>query len=469
MADSPHVPHADPASTGFASSRRTFLTAAAGVSAAMAGISGVSVGNMIHFAPDAAPAGKAKPRAALKDGEPIKIGVIGVGGPGQGSMGMNHVRTLASMNREGKEKVIVAAVCDVNQFNLDYVTRHIAEWGQQDKPDTYRDYKKMLAREDLHGILIATPEHWHAQMAIDAILAGKDVYLEKPMTLNLVDALALHKVVMANPEMRLQVGTQMTNLPKYHEAKKVIDAGTIGVPTFSQTSYCRNSPKGEWNYYVLKPDQKEFPGSEWKPGENLDWDAWCGPLGKMAWDPKLYSRWRRYKKTSTGILGDLLPHVITPLFVSLGAAVGWPTRVVATGSHLVDKEMENHDNVNIAVQFESGHQMIIAGSTCNQLGLEPLIRGSKANIYLGSRHCEIRPEPPFAEEIESRKIECPDIGNDQDLHRLKWFKCIRTREQPDSDINQGTKVMVIIDLATRSIWEGGAFEYDPKTMTAKRV
>ncbi len=119
--------HSDP--SPFHASRRTFLTAAAGVSAAMAGISGVSMGNLIHFAPDAAPAGKAKPRAALKDGDPIKIGVIGMGGPGQGSMGLNHIRTIAGMNREGKEKVIIAAICDVNQFNMDYVTRHLAEWG----------------------------------------------------------------------------------------------------------------------------------------------------------------------------------------------------------------------------------------------------------------------------------------------------------------------------------------------------
>lgn len=449
-------------------SRRNFLAAAGAVGAAAVITSLASAKR-----PDAPvvvkSAAKAKPRAPLAADGVIKIGVIGMGGPGQGSMGMNHCHSIASLIKDGKDKVEIAALCDVNKFNMEYVVKHLPEWGQAAVPATYSNYKELLAREDLHGVLIATPEHWHAQMGVDAILAGKDVYLEKPMTLTLDEALALREVVLANPDMRLQVGTQMTNLPKYHEAKKVIAAGTIGVPTFSQTSYCRNSPKGEWNYYALKPDQKEFPGAEWKPGENVDWDSWCGPLGKQPWDPKLYSRWRRYKKTSTGILGDLLPHVITPLFVSLGDSVGWPTRVVAVGSHLVDKEMENHDSVNIAVQFESGHQMMIAGSTCNQLGLDPLIRGSKGNIRLGSRHCEVSPEPPYTEEVESKKIECPDIGNDQDLHRLKWFKCIRERIQPDSDVIQGAKVMVIVGLATRSMWEGGAFEFDPKTMTARKV
>src|SRR5690606_30534136 len=129
--------------------------------------------------------------------------------------------------------------------------------------------------------------------------------------------------------------------------------------------------------------------------------------------------------------------------------------------------MENFDQVNLAINFESGHQMVVAGSTCNEVGLETLIRGHKGNIYLGGRHCVVRPERIYSEEMDTQEIECPDIGNDQDMHRLKWLKCIRTREQPDSDIVQGTKVMVIVDLAARSMWEGAAFGFDPKTMTAR--
>lgn len=450
-------------------SRRDFIAVAAGALAAasVAGSAGAAT-NVVRFQPTK-DIPKAKPRAALKDGEQIRIGLIGMGGPGQGSMGTGHAQAFTTLAKQSKENCRITALCDVNKFNMEYVQKKLPEWGNTESVATYADYRKLLAQEDLHGVILAVPEHWHAQMAIEAIAAGKDVYLEKPMTLRLDEALKLRDVVIANPDIRLQVGTQMTNLPRYHEAKKLVEAGAIGTPTFSQTSYCRNSKDGEWNYYVLKPDQKMWPGAEWKPGDNLDWEMWCGPLGKTAWDPKLYSRWRRYRKTSTGILGDLLPHVITPMLVALGKDIGWPKRVVATGGHLIDKEMENHDNVHIAVQFESGHQMFIAGSTCNEAGLEPMIRGNKANIYLSSRHCELRPERIYAEEVEPKKIECPDIGNDQDVHRLKWMKCIRTREQPDSDVHQGTKVMAIVDLATRSMWDGGAWEFDSKAMVARKV
>ncbi|MCA3004119.1 MAG: Gfo/Idh/MocA family oxidoreductase [Planctomycetaceae bacterium] len=450
-------------------SRRSFLATTAGALAATALASTtLGKGDEARIGAGTAKVPTAAKRAPLAKDGTIKLGLIGMGGPGQGSMGTGHATAFTNLVGKGRENAEFVALCDVNKLNMEYCRNALAKAGQKTVPDTYGDYKKMLAREDIHGVIIATPEHWHAQMAIDAIAAGKDVYLEKPMTLNLPDALALRAVALANPDIRLQVGTQMTNLPKYHEARKVIQSGKLGPITMSQTSYCRNSKNGEWNYYVLRPEWKGAD-AQWIPGDNLDWDAWCGPLGKMAWDPKLYSRWRRYRKTSTGILGDLLVHVITPMLVALGPDVGWPKRVVANGAHLVDKEMENHDNVSIAVQFESGHLMNIIGSTTNEVGLETLIRGNKGNIYLNSRHCVVRPERTYSEDFDEQTIQCPDIGNDQDMHRLKWCSCIRTRELPDSDVEQGSKVMVIVDLATRSIWDGGAWEFDYRSLTARKV
>jgi len=382
------------------------------------------------------------------------MAVIGTGG-----MGTNHCSSFIALHKAGKEQLEIVALADVNQRNL-AKAKGVCETGQGNTVETFTDYRKLLARQDINGVLIASPEHWHAQMAIDALVAGKDVYLEKPMTLKLDEALRLRELVKANPDLRLQVGTQMTNMPKFHRAREVIAAGTIGTPVWSQTSYCRNSKDGEWNYYLLDPDLK--------PGVNLDWEGWCGPGGAAPWDPKVYARWRRYRHWSTGIIGDLLVHVVTPMLVAIGEKVGWPTRVTASGLHCVDKAMENHDQVNITVEFEHDHTMIIAGSTCNETGLETRIRGNKGNIDLNSRHCIVRPERIYAEELDEKRFDCPDIGNDQDVHRVKWLKCVRDREMPDSDVDQGSKVMVIVDLATRSMWDGGAYTFNPKTMTAAR-
>jgi hypothetical protein len=131
--------------------------------------------------------------------------------------------------------------------------------------------------------------------------------------------------------------------------------------------------------------------------------------------------------------------------------------------------MENHDQVNLNIEFENEHIMIVAGSTCNELGLETLIRGHKANIYLGGRNTTVRPERLFSEEVEERTIEGEDHGDDQALLRRRWIECIRTREPVPSPVELGAKVMVIVDLATRSMWEGSAFGFDPGKMKVKKL
>ncbi len=390
-----------------------------------------------------------------RSNETLRIAVLGVGGMGRG-----HCQAIASFAKRGEQDVEIVAVADVNDLHAQSAVKTITDAGQSTTPETYRDYRKILERDDVHGVLIASPEHWHAKMAMDAVHAGKDVYCEKPMTLHLDEALAVQKTVHNNPGVIFVVGTQKMMLPKYREAKKLIESGAIGKPTFSQTSYCRNTPDGEWNYYALDPD--------WKPGVNLDWDEWLGEYGPREWDPKVYIRWRRYRDFSTGILGDLLVHEMTPLILALDS-VGWPTHVVATGGHYIDTEMENHDQVNLTIQFENDHTMIVAGSTCNEVGLENLIRGHEANIYLNSRHCVVRPTRPYVDMVDPQRIECPDIGNDQDMMRLAWLDAMRSRVQPDSTVDFATKVMVAVDLASRSIWDGHAYSFDPATMTASRV
>ena len=427
-------------------SRRDFLRTSAGVAAALT----VPVDELLA---DPRPVPRALPHTPLRPDEPVRIGVIGTGG-----MGTGHLESFVTAAREGRANVKVVALADVCQPRL-MEARKKAEAVQGPGIDTYTHYSDLLARKDIQGVLIASPEHWHARMAEDAILAGKDVYVEKPMTLRLKDALRLRRVVEENPTAIAIVGTQFVMSPSTVEAKKLIAEGTIGKAVWSQTSYCRNSKDGEWLYYGIDP--------AWQPGVNLDWDAWCGPLGKAPWDAAVYARWRRYRRYSTGIIGDLLVHKITPLLFAMD--LGWPTRVVAAGGHYVDKVMENHDQVNLTIQFEKEHTMIVAGSTANERGLETLIRGHKANLYLDGRTTKLVPEQLFANEVDERTVTGEDHGDDQDALRLRWLECIRTREPSPSPVELGAKVMVIVDLATRSMWEGGAFEFDPQSQKVRKL
>ena len=421
-------------------SRRTLLTAGAAAAGLFA--AGCAAGRA-----KSKPLPVAPRRPNVRPDEPVRLGVIGVGG-----MGGAHMNSLLGFKESGKANIEVVALSDVCSVRLE---RRLAQAQERD-PDTeiraYADYTELLKRGDIHGVVVASPEHWHAQMTIDAMAAGKDVYVEKPMTLRLDDVLSLYRATEANPHVIVQVGTQYMMGQKYAHAKKLIADGTIGHPTFSQTSYCRNSVDGEWLYGI---DQGVSPEQG-----TIDWDAWLGDLGPREWDTEIYHRWRRYRDFSTGIIGDLLVHQMTPMAWALDA--GWPTRVTASGGHYVDKAMENHDQVNLTVEWESEHTMVVAGSTCNATGISDVIRGHKANMFLGGNRIEIRPEQIYADDVDPETVNCETVGNDQDQHRVNWLNAIRTREKPLSDIDLGSKIMVVVDLAARSMWEGKAFHFDPE-------
>ncbi len=434
-------------------SRRSFLTTSAALAggAALFGMAGTPRSARSAPVRPTVGAGTVRPPKA---GEPINMAVIGPGGMGNG-----HCHAFTSFARDGRANVRIVALADVNDLHAERSQKVIEERQGSGTCDTTRDYRDILKRDDVHAVLVASPEHWHAQHAMDALIAGKDVYCEKPMTLRLDEALDLRKVVLDHPDRIFQVGTQKMILPKYVNARKAIKEGKIGTPLWSQTSYCRNTPDGEWNYYGVDEN--------WKPGVNLDWDTWCGHLGPRTWDPKVYIRWRRYRDFSTGIIGDLLVHEMTPMIHALDQ--GWPVHVQANGSHMIDHDMENHDQVFLNVKFEDGHTMIVAGATNNEVGLETMIRGDRANMYLGSRDCTIRPERAYVDEVDAETIRSEDIGNDQDQLRLNWLECIRSREPAVSNIDLASKVMVAVDLATRSIWDGHGYTFDPETMKAARV
>jgi len=430
----------------FQPSRRQFLSQTAAAAGVFAASSCATLGSSrLEWRSRAVPTAAKAPELGPDD--TIRMGIIGPGG-----MGSGHMRSTVGQAKNGEEKVEVVALAEVCKPRLDGALGWLRENQPGVEVEGYRDYRELLARDDIHCVLIASPEHWHAQHAVEAIASGKDVYLEKPMTLRLDDALWLRAVMEANPHMRLQVGTQYMTWGKYQAAKQLIADGRIGKPVFSQTSYCRNSRDGEWLYGIDESVE---------PGEMLDWEAWCGPLGKREWDTNVYHRWRRYKDYSTGIVGDLLVHMMTPMVYALDC--GWPTRVTAAGGHYIDKAMENHDQVNLTVEFEKEHTMIVAGSTCNSTGLTPLIRGHEANLELGGNNCVLRPEQPFVDDIDPDEVKC-DNSSPQEKLRLNWLSCVRSREENVSQVDLAARIMVIVDLATRSMWEGQSFAFDPKSL-----
>ncbi|MCZ6515264.1 MAG: Gfo/Idh/MocA family oxidoreductase, partial [Acidobacteria bacterium] len=216
--------------------------------------------------------------------EKFRMGVIGCG-----VMGSAHINALREM--KDSDNVEIGAVCDVYQKPLDAAA---AKTGAA----PFARYEKLLARKDLDGVVIATPEHWHHRMAIDALEAGKHVYLEKPMTYTIPQAQELVRKVRSS-RLKLQVGVQGMSDESYETANEFVRQGTLGKVVMAQIDYSGNYAEEFW-YREIDPDMK--------PGINLDWDAWLGPAPRRPWDPRRFTLWRHYWDYSGGIGTDFFIH-----------------------------------------------------------------------------------------------------------------------------------------------------------------
>ncbi|MFA0739754.1 MAG: hypothetical protein LKKZDAJK_002878 [Candidatus Fervidibacter sp.] len=424
-------------------SRRQFLKTAAGALAVGAMASG--------FKPSRAYA-LAGSQRVVGANDRITIGIIGCGG-----MGHAHMRTLVSAIQRGEENAEIVAVCDIYDPRKESARQTCErQWegkSQTGKVEVYHDYRKLLERKDIDVVWIATPEHWHAKMAIDAMNAGKDIYLEKPMTRHVDEAKAVYETALRTRRV-VQVGSQWTSEPKWRQAGELIKQGKIGKVVWSQTSYCRNSREGEWNY-AIDPNAK--------PGVNLDWDAFLGPAPKRPWDPERFFRWRKFWDYSGGIVTDLFPHVLHTLFLAIGAE--FPTRVVATGGIFVHHDREVPDTFHMMAEFPSGHVVVVAGSTANERGLETIVHGHKANMLLGGNDIVVQPERVYADEVEPMRVTTEAVPDVLRAHHKNFLECVRDRtKMPNCPIDLAYKVMVTVGLAELSYREGKMKLFDPERL-----
>lgn len=407
------------------SSRREFLRVA-GTTAA---------GVLLAPAARAATPALATPRV-IGANDRINVGVIGCGG-----RGMSHVRMMVRQGDFKTANIQVIAVCDIYEPRKERARTMTSG-------ELYHDYRKLLENKDVDAVVIATPEHWHARMAIEALEAGKDLYLEKPMVRYLDEARKLYLTAKHTGRV-VQVGSQASSQEKWYKARDLVQAGKLGKPVWSQTSYCRNSVGGEWNYRI----------EDGASPDNLDWKAFLGSAPKRAFDKDRFFRWRKYWDYSAGITSDLFPHVMHPLFIALD--LDFPTRVTATGGIYVHPDREVPDTIHLMADFPSGHTMVVAGSTANEQGLETMIRGHKANMYLGGTEILIRPERTFAEEIEESRTPAPG-GESTEAHFHDFFRCVRTREKPHCHIDLAYKVHVTVALAEMAFRQNKIMRFDPK-------
>ena len=295
-------------------SRRKFL----GMSAAAAGASIASQAILLSPEPLVA---SMRPFAAS---DRVRFGMIGIGMQGSGLL-------TESIKLPGVE---CAAASDL------YDGRHTLarEIVRADLPVTRR-YQDLLANKDIDCVVAAVPDHWHRQVVIDAVNAGKDIYCEKPMSHSPADGAAMVEAAKKTGRI-VQIGSQRVSSLICKKAKEMISQGMLGDMMLVEGWLGRNDPNGAWEYP---------PPTDLSP-QTLDWDTWQGTVPKRPFDPNIFARWRCWKEYGTGVAGDLLVHLVSGMMFMLGINEP-PAMATSIGGILRWKDGRNMPDVHATLFY----------------------------------------------------------------------------------------------------------------------
>ena len=387
-----------------------------------------------------------------------RVGLIGTGWYGK-----NDLFRLIQV-----APVQVVALCDVDKNQLAEAATMISQRTRAAKaPALYSDYRKMLAENALDLVLIGTPDHWHALTAIDAIKAGAHVYVQKPISVDVLEGEAM--VAAARKYNRVvQVGTQRRSTPHLIDAKKnVVDAGLLG--KVSHVEMCC--------YYHMRNNSN--PPLQPVP-TFLDYEMWTGPAPLRPYDglPHI-GWWRAFMEYGNGIVGDMCIHMFDAVRWMLN--LGWPKRISSTGGIYVQKEGKSNISDTQSALFEYDGLNCVWQHRTWGTPADPdypwafILYGErgtlKADVYkydfipVGKgekRHKDVVYErEKFPEDVKEPRIELHTAPATR-LHLRNFLEAIETGQRPVADIEQGHISTASCILANLSMKLGRPLTYDPQ-------
>ncbi len=402
----------------------------------------------------------------------IQFALVGAGIRGQ------QIATAALLTPNTK----IVAVADCYDGRL----RRAKElWGQD--VFTTRDYREILARPDVDAVIVATPDHWHKQASMDAMHAGKDVYLEKPMIHLYADGPEIIATAQKTGRI-LQVGSQRVSNALYRKAKELLASGAIGKLNLVAARWDRSSSLGSWNYSV-PPDASP---------ETCDWPRFLGTAPKIPWNAERFFQWRKWTDYGSGVAGDLFVHLFSGTHYITGA--NGPTKAYATGAIRYWNDGRNVPDVMLALfDYPEGFNLSLrvnqaAGGedaesflfTGSEGTLEIASTGltlhhvpmSKAPGYMVSTFAKAQqqeyiqqyaakypPEPVGTlSDDNTERFQNPRGYDDTAEHFRNFFNSVRTRTQPVEDATFGFRAAGAALLSNLSIERGAAVHWNPETM-----
>jgi predicted dehydrogenase len=392
----------------------------------------------------------------------VQMGLIGTGTRGM------RVHTCFKAHQD----VVFVAACEVDKTRLDAALQRTG------KLDTFGDYRKLLERKDVDGVLIATPDHWHSQMVIDAVAAGKDVYCEKPVS-NTVERAQRMLDAVGRSKQVVQVGTQQRSWDTFQEAYKRVQSGILGKITHVTVQF----PSG----YSGTPDKPANPPA------GLDWDMWQGPAPRHAYQQTRQRRWRAYYDYGGGLVTDWGVHLVDIANWFMGVDNKGPRRTVATSQYINLKDPEFAqlpDAFSVSWQYDD---FIMSFTNCEYDIPEieawgTYFHGSAGSLHVNRQGWRITPNLPRrtntpASAMTSQNAEAPrplpfeakvnfnpnggvEVDYGAIAHVRNFLDCVKSRQKPICDMSVGFYSALPCLLGVMAIQQQKTILWDGKAAKA---
>ena len=375
----------------------------------------------------------------------IHLGIIGCGG-----MGRSNLNECAKY-----PDVVVTGACDVWKNRRDAVAQQFKATCK-----TYSDYREMLQQKDIDAVIIATPPHWHTLQAINACEAGKDIYLQKPMTLHLGESIAVRNAVKKFNRIS-QIGTQIHASDNYRRVVEFIRSGNLGTVGVMRTFNVMNQgPQGVGHSPINTAP------------EGMDWEFWCGPAPLRSFNPILaadaynHGSWMDY---SGGWTPGMAPHIIDLPIWAMN--LDYPIRTSSAGGRFTVKDDgDAYDHHEVLWQYPNtvltwmssltnSYDFMMRGDVEPSRRLGIYFHGSNGTLYANYGMFKIMAEGDKMKNLPTPPQSIPPSPG----HEREWLDCIKSRQQTTCSVYYHVKVDVPIVLSLLSYKLGRSISFDPKT------
>ncbi len=413
---------------------------------------------------------------AVPPSDKLTVGIIGVGARAQQLM--DSMLTIPALE--------IVNVCDAYTGR---VKRAISR--TKGRAKAVKDYRQILRDKSVDAVVIATPDHWHKRMAIEAVEAGKDVYIEKPLTYKVEEGLEIIRAVKANDRV-FQVGSQGIASDIQQKAREVIGSGKLGQITMIRAYFNRNTAGGAW-IYPIPPDANR---------KTVDWEKFLGSAPQRAFDLPRFFRWRCYQDYSGGIATDLFVHLCTTIHYLMDVPA--PEQVMGMGGlYRWRTSRDVPDSINASLKYREGFMVNMSGTFNNTMssGSGFQVLGTEGSLEIGGK-LTFHPESPVENDrwvvrswekkledayyadpklIEyetkaraARAAARPEVimagggGNATTAHLKNWVGCIKNRNTPLENAEVGHRACSVAHMVNQSIGTGNSVYWDFDRDTTKK-